>query len=114
MPGSACRCSAASSRSITEQCVKAGLVWGEELIFDATKVRANASMDSLIPRLRLLTEEHLAQLEPPEPPTTLRRANDARWDLLEECRLDPERPPIRWLRAQERPAGEHHRPRCRR
>ena len=78
--------------AITEQCVKAGLVRGDELIFDATKVRANASMDSLIPRLRLLTEEHLAGLEPPDPPTTLWEMNDARWDLLEECRLDPERP----------------------
>ena len=77
---------------ITEQCVTAGLVWGEELIFDATKVRANASLDSLIPRLRLLTEEHLARLEPPEQPTTLWACNDARWDLLEQCRLDPDRP----------------------
>ncbi len=78
--------------AITEQCVKAGLVRGDELIFDATKVRANASMDSLIPRLRLLTEEHLAQLEPPEPPEMLWASNDARWDLLAECRLDPKRP----------------------
>ncbi len=77
---------------VTEQCVTAGLVRGDELIFDATKVRANASMDSLIPRLRLLTEEHLAALEPSEPPTTLWETNDARWDLLEECRLDPARP----------------------
>ena len=30
--------------AIVEQCVAAGLVWGKELIFDATKVRANASM----------------------------------------------------------------------
>ncbi len=78
--------------AITAQCVKAGLVRGEELIFDATKVRANAAMDSLIPRLRLLTEEHLAGLEPPDPPATLWEMNDARWDLLEECRLDPARP----------------------
>lgn len=78
--------------AITEQCVTAGLVRGDELIFDATKVRANAAMDSLIPRLRLLTEEHLAGLEPPEPPATLWEMNDARWDLLEECRLDPDRP----------------------
>jgi transposase len=35
--------------AITEQCVAAGLVRGDELIFDATKVRANAAMDSLIP-----------------------------------------------------------------
>ncbi len=78
--------------AVTEQCVQAGLVRGDELIFDATKVRANASVDSLIPRLRLLTEEHLAQLEASEPPTTLWEMNDARWDLLEECRLDPDRP----------------------
>jgi transposase len=77
---------------ITEQCAKAGLVWGEELIFDATKVRANASMGSLIPRLRLLTAEHLAALEEPEPPATLAAMNEARWDLLAECRLDPARP----------------------
>ncbi|HEY8309533.1 MAG TPA: transposase [Gemmatimonadaceae bacterium] len=55
-------------------------------------MRANASLDSLIPRLRLLTEEHFAQLEPSEPPTTLWEQNNARWDLLEECRLDPARP----------------------
>src|SRR5258708_16584827 len=61
--------------AITEQCIRAGLVWGEELIFDATKVRANASLDSRIPRLRLLTEEYLAQLEPAEPPTTLWEMN---------------------------------------
>jgi transposase len=78
--------------TIVEQCIRAGLVWGEELIFDATKVRANASMDSLIPRLHLLTEQHLAQLEEPEPSTTLAAINDARWDILEECRLNPERP----------------------
>jgi transposase len=77
---------------VTEQCVTAGLVRGDELIFDATKVRANAAMDSLIPRLRLLTEEHLAQLESPEKPGTLWEMNDARWDLLGECRLDPARP----------------------
>lgn len=50
--------------AITAQCIGTGLVWGEELIFDATKVRANASMDSLIPRLHLLTAEHLAALGP--------------------------------------------------
>ncbi len=77
---------------ITAQCSAAGLVWGEELIFDATKVRANAALDSLIPRLHLLTEEHLAQLEPTEPPTTLWEENNARWDLLGECRLAPDRP----------------------
>jgi transposase len=78
--------------AIVEQCIQARLVWGDELIVDATKVRANASMDSVIPRLRLLTEEHLAHREPMQSPTALWETNDARWDLLEECRLDPERP----------------------
>ena len=31
---------------IVEECIEAGLVWGEELFFDATKVEANASIDS--------------------------------------------------------------------
>ena len=75
---------------IVEQCAQAGLVWGEEMVFDATKVRANASMESLKPVLRLVVDDHLAALaataaEIPE--------GAARWELLEECRLDPERPP---------------------
>ena len=35
---------------VVELCQHAGLVWGKELIFDATKVRANADVDSLVPR----------------------------------------------------------------
>ena len=35
---------------IVELCVEAGLVWGEELYVDSTKVQANASMNSLLPR----------------------------------------------------------------
>src|SRR3954447_2802815 len=35
---------------IVELCIEAGLVWGEELYFDSTKVQANASVDSLLPR----------------------------------------------------------------
>jgi transposase len=31
---------------IVKECFEAGLVWGEELFFDATKVEANASLDS--------------------------------------------------------------------
>jgi transposase len=45
---------------IVEECVKAGLVWGEELFFDATKVEANASMESRIPRFS--AEAHLGGL----------------------------------------------------
>ena len=81
--------------AVVDQCADAGLVWGEELIFDATKVRANASMDSLVPVLRLV-DDHLAALETPAEPAvlpTLAEENAARWDLLEECRLDPRRAP---------------------
>jgi len=73
---------------IIAQCVGAGLVWGEELIFDAPKVRANASMDSLTPVLRLVVDDHLAGLAEADVPEEA-----SRWDLLEECRLDPDRPP---------------------
>src|SRR5215212_12269043 len=45
---------------IVEECVDAGLVWGEELFFDATKVEANASMESRIPRFS--AEAHLDEL----------------------------------------------------
>jgi transposase len=45
---------------IVEECVEAGLVWGEELFFDATKVEANASMESRIPRFA--AQAHLGEL----------------------------------------------------
>jgi transposase len=45
---------------IVKMCVEAGLVWGEELYFDATKVDANASLDSIAPRF--FVEEHLGEL----------------------------------------------------
>ena len=35
---------------IVDLCQEAGLVWGRELYFDATKVEANAGIPSLIPR----------------------------------------------------------------
>jgi len=51
---------------IVEECFEAELVWGEELFFDATKVEANASIDST--RSRSLVEgrlkEHLAGVFP--------------------------------------------------
>ncbi len=71
---------------IVAQCAAAGLVRGKELIFDATKVRANASMDSLTPVLHLV-DDHLAALTPVSSPK-----DASRWDLLEACRLDPDRP----------------------
>jgi transposase len=36
--------------AIVEQCQQAGLVWGQELYFDATHVLADAALDSLVPR----------------------------------------------------------------
>jgi transposase len=45
---------------VVEECVEAGLVWGEELYFDATKVDANASLESIAPRFYV--EEHLGEL----------------------------------------------------
>ena len=44
---------------IVEECFEAGLVWGEELFFDATKVEANASLDSA--RSRSLVEGRLEE-----------------------------------------------------
>jgi transposase len=46
--------------AIVEQCRAAGLVWGNELYFDATQVKANASLDSIAPRFVL--ETHLGEL----------------------------------------------------
>ena len=45
---------------IVQLCFEAGLVWGEELYFDATKVDANASLDSIAPRF--FVEAHLGEL----------------------------------------------------
>src|SRR4051794_22897936 len=54
---------------IVELCVQAGLVWGEELYFDSTKVEANAALDSLAPRWAV--EAHLDELfDEEEDPTT--------------------------------------------
>src|SRR5579864_4303702 len=46
--------------AIVEQCQQEKLVWGKELYVDATKVKANASLDSLKPRFAV--EAHLAHL----------------------------------------------------
>ena len=46
--------------TIVEQCISAGLVWGHELYVDATKVEANADLDSLVPRFAV--EAHLNRL----------------------------------------------------
>jgi transposase len=55
---------------IVEMCVEAGLVWGEELFFDSTAVKADASNESVVPRLAVVedVEDHLGELfeDPPE------------------------------------------------
>ena len=59
--------------AIVDQCQQAGLVWGKELFVDATKVQANASLDSV--KLRFAVDSHLRELfstgeeaEPGQPP----------------------------------------------
>ncbi|GIK65465.1 MAG: hypothetical protein BroJett018_32590 [Chloroflexota bacterium] len=56
--------------TIVEYCIQAGLVWGQELYFDGTRIQANADVDSLQPRLELVTQ-HLEALFPQQPMTEL-------------------------------------------
>jgi transposase len=46
---------------IVELCIQAGLVWGEELYFDSTKVQANASINNMIDRTEFEVHQHLDQ-----------------------------------------------------
>jgi len=104
---------------IADLCQEAGLVWGRELYFDATKVEANADLDSLVPRFYHAAKTHVAVLfaddTPPAAaeteeavedslPAGVRRLprelsatgppaiDDPPWRLLEKRRLDPQRP----------------------
>ena len=108
---------------VVDLCQEAGLVWGRELFFDATKVEANADPDSLVPRFSYQAKTHLADLfaddlsltdehegddaDPPPSdgllylPACAGRTEELpgpepapRWKLLEERRLDPNRPPV--------------------
>ena len=47
---------------IVDLCQEAGLVWGRELFFDATKVEADAGIPSLIPRFYYDATMHVADL----------------------------------------------------
>ena len=79
---------------VVERCAGAGLVWGQELYFDATKAEANASLDSVSPRFAV--EAHLGELfagqtvragddEVPQPePLPVDRPEDALNELAEE------------------------------
>src|SRR6185436_4813226 len=47
---------------IVQLCIEAGLVWGEELYIDSTKVQANASINSMIERAEFEAKQHVDQL----------------------------------------------------
>lgn len=51
---------------IVELCIQARLVWGEELYFDSTKVRANADIDAMVNRVEREANQHVEQLFPRE------------------------------------------------
>src|SRR5215207_10003398 len=97
---------------IVDLCQEAGLVWGRELYVDATKVAANADLDSLVPRFYYEATTHVAdsfmdegadaapQTDTDLPPDIVRLPidpesapppSDPPWRLLEERRLDPQR-----------------------
>jgi transposase len=52
---------------VVDLCQEAGLVWGKELSFDATKVAANADLDSLVPRFYHAAKSHVTDLFADEP-----------------------------------------------
>jgi transposase len=106
---------------IVDLCQEAGLVWGRELYVDATKVEANADLDSLVPRFSHEAKTHLADLFAGDVLTDIAKAepeaaaellparivrlpnaagdeagrfNSPPWRLLEERRLDPDRPAV--------------------
>jgi transposase len=53
---------------MVERCIEAGLVWGKELYFDGTKVRANADIEGMVPRFHYDARQHLKDLFGPEEP----------------------------------------------
>ena len=107
---------------IVDLCQEAGLICGRELYFDATRVRADADTDSLVPRFYADARAHIAdifaeQLEPQDEPTVPPAAGllhlpletegtdnaplelgVTRWNLLEERRLALGRPSHRGYR----------------
>ena len=115
-------------RAGRRSCQEAGLVWGKELYVDATKVQANADLDSLVPRFYHEATTHVAELfaderhAPTEEatagaggdlpaevvrlPTCRRRgghaSGSATWRLLEERRLGPQPSGGRQLPADDR------------
>jgi transposase len=73
--------------AIVERCAEAGLVWGKELYIDATKMVADASVESVTPRFAVAARAHLddlfaeaADAAGPEPPLV---------ELREPARIGP-------------------------
>jgi transposase len=107
---------------VVDLCQEAGLVWGRELYFDATRVRADADTDSLVPRFYAEARAHVgdvfaASLGPTDEPAVTfedgllhfpvntgdadaasEEPASSRWNLLEQRRLDPQRPAKRGYR----------------
>src|SRR5918911_3455058 len=54
---------------VVDLCQEAGLLWGRELYVDATKVDANADLDSLAPRFYYNATTHVADLFAGDAPT---------------------------------------------
>jgi transposase len=65
---------------IVQWCQAAGLVWGQELYFDGTKIRANAALESMVPRWYWEAKRHLTELfaeEHPPSPTASAQSESA-------------------------------------
>jgi transposase len=73
---------------VLDRCDEIGLIWGREVLVDATKVPGNADVDSLVPRLKDVVDDHLVELFGNPSQETV----SEHWDLFEECRLPPDRP----------------------
>lgn len=54
---------------IVELCIKAGLVWGKEVLFDGTRIQANADLFSNVPNFEYDIHHHLNVLFPEDDPT---------------------------------------------
>jgi transposase len=74
--------------TVLDRCDEVGLIWGREILVDATKVPGNANLDSLLPHLKDVVGDHLVELFGSQ----IESSTSERWDVLESCRLPPDRP----------------------
>ena len=91
---------------IVDLCQEAGLVWSKELYFDATRVRADADTDSLVPR-------SISRLRPTSPKCSplIRRSRRSRKALPTVHRYQTEYCPSPCMSARaQRPRGRRARP----